>query len=138
MRTPTGSLFCTRCGSSAASCRCLLHFPPRAKLALHEAVLNEILEERVVSSRGRRVPRGGQARGGGGGGEGRGGGGGGERGGGGGAAGGKTQEEQLSAAPPRTTANHPDRFHHRYSDRKMNSIGPSPGFSSECGCVLNT
>src|SRR3954464_14180770 len=58
MRTPTGSLFCTRCGSSAASCRCLLHFPPRAKLALHEAVLNEILEERVVSSRGRRVPRG--------------------------------------------------------------------------------
>jgi hypothetical protein len=36
----------------------LLHFPPRARLALHEAVLNEILEERVVSSRGRRVPRG--------------------------------------------------------------------------------
>ena len=58
MRTRTGSLFCTRCGSSAASCRCLLHFPPRARLALHEAVLNEILEERVVSSRGRRVPRG--------------------------------------------------------------------------------
>src|SRR6185503_19217512 len=58
MRSRTGSLFCTRCGSSAASCRCLLHFPPRARLALHEAVLNEILEERVVSSRGRRVPRG--------------------------------------------------------------------------------
>jgi hypothetical protein len=36
----------------------LLHFPPPARLALHEAVLNEILEERVVSSRGRRVPRG--------------------------------------------------------------------------------
>ena len=36
----------------------MLHFPPPAKLALHEAVLNEILEERVVSSRGRRVPRG--------------------------------------------------------------------------------
>jgi hypothetical protein len=36
----------------------LLHFPPPAKLALHEAVLNEILEERVASSRGRRVPRG--------------------------------------------------------------------------------
>ena len=34
------------------------HFPPPARLALHEAVLNEILEERVVSSRGRRVPRG--------------------------------------------------------------------------------
>jgi hypothetical protein len=36
----------------------LLHFPPPARLTLHEAVLNEILEERVVSSRGRRVPRG--------------------------------------------------------------------------------
>jgi hypothetical protein len=36
----------------------LLRFPPPARLALHEAVLNEILEERVVSSRGRRVPRG--------------------------------------------------------------------------------
>jgi hypothetical protein len=36
----------------------LPHFPPPARLALHEAVLNEILEERVVSSRGRRVPRG--------------------------------------------------------------------------------
>jgi hypothetical protein len=33
-------------------------FPPPAKLALHEAVLDEILEERVVSSRGRQVPRG--------------------------------------------------------------------------------
>jgi hypothetical protein len=36
----------------------LLHFLPPARLALHEAVLDEILEERVVSSRGRRVPRG--------------------------------------------------------------------------------
>jgi hypothetical protein len=33
-------------------------FPPAARLALHEAVLDEILEERAVSSRGRRVPRG--------------------------------------------------------------------------------
>jgi hypothetical protein len=33
-------------------------FPPQAKLALHEAVLDEILEERVASSRGRQVPRG--------------------------------------------------------------------------------
>ena len=32
--------------------------PPSGQLALHEAGLNEILEERVVSSRGRRVPRG--------------------------------------------------------------------------------
>lgn len=33
-------------------------FPPRAKKAFHEAVLAEILQERVVSSRGRRNPRG--------------------------------------------------------------------------------
>jgi hypothetical protein len=32
--------------------------PPRARLALHEAVLAEILEERVTGNRGRRVPRG--------------------------------------------------------------------------------
>ena len=32
--------------------------PPRTRPALHEAVLAEILEERVASSRGRRVPRG--------------------------------------------------------------------------------
>ena len=50
---------------AGASCRCSRPFPPRAKLvppraklALHEAVLAEILEERVVSSRGQRVPRG--------------------------------------------------------------------------------
>ena len=58
MRTRTGSPSCTQCAWSGASYRCLLHFPPPARLALHEAVLNEILEERVVSSRGRRVPRG--------------------------------------------------------------------------------
>ena len=32
--------------------------PPRDRPALHEAVLEEILEERAVSGRGRRVPRG--------------------------------------------------------------------------------
>jgi hypothetical protein len=31
---------------------------PRARCALHEAVLEEILEERAASGRGRRVPRG--------------------------------------------------------------------------------
>jgi len=36
----------------------LLHFPPPARLALHAVVLHELLEERVVSRRGRRVPRG--------------------------------------------------------------------------------
>jgi DDE family transposase len=32
--------------------------PPRARRALHDAVLDEILEERAVSGRGRQVPRG--------------------------------------------------------------------------------
>ena len=32
--------------------------PPQARVVLHETVLDEILEERVASSRGRRVPRG--------------------------------------------------------------------------------
>ena len=58
MRTRTGSRSRTRCGWSDASCRCSRPFPPRARLALHEAVLDEILEERVASSRGRQVPRG--------------------------------------------------------------------------------
>ena len=49
---------CTRCEWSGASCRCSRPFPPRARRALHETVLAEILEERVVSSRGRRMPRG--------------------------------------------------------------------------------
>ena len=35
-----------------------LPFRPRARLILHEAVLDEILEERVASGRGRQVPRG--------------------------------------------------------------------------------
>jgi hypothetical protein len=58
MRTRTGSRSCTRCAWSGAGCRCSRPFPPRARAALHEAVLAEILEERVASSRGRRVPRG--------------------------------------------------------------------------------
>jgi Transposase DDE domain len=58
MRTRTGSPSCTRCGWCGASCRCSRPFPPRARLALHEAVLEEILEEQVASSRGRQVPRG--------------------------------------------------------------------------------
>jgi hypothetical protein len=58
MRTRTGSRSCTRCAWSAASCRCSGRFPPRARPALHEAVLAEILEQRVENRRGRRVPRG--------------------------------------------------------------------------------
>ena len=33
-------------------------FPPEDRVQFHEAVLEEILEERVVSSRNRRNPRG--------------------------------------------------------------------------------
>ena len=33
-------------------------FPPRRKRAFHDTVLHEILDERVVSSRNRRNPRG--------------------------------------------------------------------------------
>src|SRR5215204_2108846 len=58
MRTRTGSRSCTRCGSYGASCPCSQPFPPRRRRALHEAALDEILEERVASSRGRQVPRG--------------------------------------------------------------------------------
>ena len=33
-------------------------FPPQERKAFHKTVLAEILEERVVSSRGRQIPRG--------------------------------------------------------------------------------
>ena len=48
--------FCMPSGLSAASSRALSLSPPRHRKAFHEAVL-EVLEERVVSSRGRRNPR---------------------------------------------------------------------------------
>jgi hypothetical protein len=45
-------------GWSGASCRPTALLPPRQKRAFHNAVLDEILEDRVVSSRNRRNPRG--------------------------------------------------------------------------------
>ncbi len=54
---PDGLSLFTRCESSGANCL-TPPFPPRQKKAFHEAVRDEILEERVVSSRGRRNPRG--------------------------------------------------------------------------------
>ncbi len=57
-RTWIGCRSCMPCAWCAASCRCLRLFPPQHRLALHEEVLDEILEERVASSRGRQVPRG--------------------------------------------------------------------------------
>ena len=49
---------CTRCGWSAANWRSRWPFPPRARKAFHQQVLDELLEERVVSTRGHRRPRG--------------------------------------------------------------------------------
>ena len=48
----------TRFGLSAANFPSLSLFPPQQRKAFHKAVLAEILEEKVVSSRGRQIPRG--------------------------------------------------------------------------------
>src|SRR5216117_3229225 len=48
----------TLCGSYDANCPSSALFPPRQKIAFHEAVLDEILEERVESRRNRWNPRG--------------------------------------------------------------------------------
>src|SRR6266403_2208782 len=47
-----------RCGLSVASFLCSALFPPQQRKAFHSAVLDEILQERVVSSRNRRNLRG--------------------------------------------------------------------------------
>jgi len=46
------------CGSSDAPCRDRSLFPPQDHAACHEALLKEILDERVVSSRQRQTPGG--------------------------------------------------------------------------------
>jgi hypothetical protein len=58
MRTPTSFLFSTRCAWSSDAWPATALFPPQQKKALHEAILDEILQERVVSSRNRINPRG--------------------------------------------------------------------------------
>ncbi len=58
MRIPTDCPSSMRFVSSGASSRPSPPFPPHQRTALHDAVLEEILQERVASSRGRRVPRG--------------------------------------------------------------------------------
>ncbi len=58
MRTPTGFPFCIPSGSSSDGWPATPLFPPRQRQALHEAILREILEERVVSSRNRINARG--------------------------------------------------------------------------------
>ena len=47
-----------RCGLSDANSPCSALFPPQQRKAFHSAVLDEILQERVVSSRNRRNLRG--------------------------------------------------------------------------------
>ncbi len=54
MRTPTISRSYTRSVSCAASCRCSSPFPSRERVAFHQRVLDEILNQRVESSRNRR------------------------------------------------------------------------------------
>lgn len=58
MKTRTDFLFSTPCAWCAGKSRGSRPFPPRDRNAFHEAVLMEILEERVVSSRSRCNPRG--------------------------------------------------------------------------------
>ena len=53
MRIPTDFPSSTRCAWSSGECRGTSLFPPRKKKSLHEAILDEILQERVVSSRNR-------------------------------------------------------------------------------------
>jgi hypothetical protein len=52
-KIPTGSLSCIRCEWSSGGWPATPLFPPQQKKALHEAILYEILQERVVSSRNR-------------------------------------------------------------------------------------
>jgi hypothetical protein len=58
MKIPTGFRSSTRCTWSSGGWLVTPLFPPRQRKALHEAILDEILEERVVSSRHRINPRG--------------------------------------------------------------------------------
>ena len=58
MKTPTGYRSSIPYTWSNGGWPVTLLFPPRQRKALHQAILDEILEERVVSSRNRINPRG--------------------------------------------------------------------------------
>jgi len=58
MKTRIDSHSSTRFVWSVTKSRASRLFPPQELKAFHEAVLNEVLEERVVSSRSRCNPRG--------------------------------------------------------------------------------
>ncbi len=58
MKIPIGFRSSTPCMLSNGDWRVTVLFPPRQRKLFHEAILDEILEERVVSSRNRINPRG--------------------------------------------------------------------------------
>ena len=58
MKIPTGIRSSTQCMLSSGAWLVTTLFPPRHRKAFHEVILDEILEERVVSSRNRINPRG--------------------------------------------------------------------------------
>ena len=58
MKTPIGCPLSTPCTSSSGGWPVTALFPPRQRKVFHQAILDEILEERVVSSRNRINPRG--------------------------------------------------------------------------------
>ena len=58
MKTLIGCPLFMQYGSSVVSCLSTTLFPPEDRAEFHETVLEEILQERVVSSRNRRNPRG--------------------------------------------------------------------------------
>jgi hypothetical protein len=57
-KIPIGCPFCMRSASSDGEWHARPLFPPLHKEAFRQAILDEILEERVVSSRSRVNPRG--------------------------------------------------------------------------------
>jgi hypothetical protein len=58
MKIRTGFRSFTRCTLSSGGWPVTALFPPRQRKDFHQAILDEILEERVVSSRNRINPRG--------------------------------------------------------------------------------
>ncbi len=58
MKIRTGCRSSTPCTLSSGGWRVTALFPPRQRKAFHQAILDEILEERAVSSRNRINPRG--------------------------------------------------------------------------------
>jgi len=58
IKIPIGSRLSTQSTLSNGACPATSLFPPRQRKTLHETILQEILQERVSSSRNRINPRG--------------------------------------------------------------------------------